>query len=61
MTPEEQQAALRPALQQQLKQEIGDTEDLPFKTLNVLKQKFGLAGLVYTPQEKYWMTTEAGL
>lgn len=60
MNIEEQQAALRPALQQQLKQEIGDTEDLPFKTLNVIKQKFGLAGMTYTPQEKYWINEEAG-
>jgi hypothetical protein len=59
MNIEEQQAALRPALQSQLKQEIGDTEDLPFKTLNVLKQKFGLAGMTYTPIEKHWIMVEA--
>ena len=58
MTSEEQQAALRPALQQQLKQEIGDTEDLPFKTLTLLKQKYGLVTPVYTSQEKYWVITE---
>lgn len=64
MTPEEQQAALvaalRPALTAQMKDEIKDQEDLPFKVLNMLKQKFGLAAPIYTPQEKYWISTENG-
>lgn len=57
-----QQQKLQDDLRRQLKEEIGDDEDIPEKTMQALRQKFGLSNipLTTTSLEKFWVRYEEG-
>ena len=57
-----QQQQLQHDLRRQLKEEIGDDEDVPEKTMQALRQKFGLSTLPITATslEKFWVRYEEG-
>jgi len=57
-----QQQQLQDDLRRQLKEEIGDDEDVPEKTMQALRQKFGLSTLPITATslEKFWVRYEEG-
>jgi hypothetical protein len=47
------------SLRQQVKDEIGDVEDMPFKQKNMLNQKFGITPAYVTLDEiAYWEMRE---
>ena len=47
------------AVRQQVKDEIGDVEDMPFKQKNMLSQKFGVSPAFVTLDEiAYWEMRE---
>jgi len=58
---DEQQKKLNDDLGRQLKEEIGDEEDTPIKTMQLLRHKFGVSttAIAFTPTEKYWVNEEA--
>lgn len=56
---EEKSAALKSALQQQLKEETKDQDGLPAGTMSELRAKFGLAAPTLSSQEMYWCKVEA--